>query len=152
MKFVAAILPLIASATASCLYGTSLMPRAADGTVPTITYNYTYTGGPLNWYGLDESKNSACAKGMYQSPIVIYTNEIQYAAAGSVNFSVPVADNAKFENLGFYLEVVLPNGTLSTPLGTYSLVQFHFHVPSEHRINDEHFPMEARFVFETSKY
>jgi carbonic anhydrase len=29
---------------------------------------------------------------------------------------------------------------------TYALVQFHFHAPSEHTVDGEHFPMEMHFV------
>lgn len=148
MKFAATILPLITAVSASCLHGTSLMPRSADGTVDANSFNYTNTGGPLNWYGLD-SANSACSKGKRQSPIVIDTDNIDYASSKSVRFHVPKADEAKFENLGSGLEVVLTNGTLVTPGGSYKLAQFHFHTPSEHRINDEYYPMEAHFVFES---
>lgn len=149
MKVTAAILPLIASATASCLHGTSLLPRSADGTVDINSFNYTNTGGPLTWYGLDE-KNSACSKGKHQSPIDIVTQDIDYAAANSISFNVPSTDNAKFENLGSGLEVVLTNGTLVTSTSSYKLAQFHFHTPSEHRINEEYYPMEVHFVFENS--
>jgi carbonic anhydrase len=148
MKFAANILPLITAVSASCLHGTSLMPRSADGTVDVNSFNYTNTGGPLNWYGLD-SANSACSKGKRQSPIVIDTDNIDYASSKSVRFHVPKADEVKFENLGSGLEVVLTNGTLVTPGGSYKLAQFHFHTPSEHRINDEYYPMEAHFVFES---
>ncbi|KAJ5698930.1 hypothetical protein N7462_000935 [Penicillium macrosclerotiorum] len=149
MKVAAAILPLIASATASCLHGTSLMPRSADGTVDINSFNYTNTGGPLTWYGLDES-NSACSQGKHQSPIDIVTDKIDYAAAKSIKFHVPSTDNAKFENLGSGLEVVLTNGTLVASQRSYTLAQFHFHTPSEHRINEEYYPMEAHFVFENT--
>ncbi|OOQ90309.1 carbonic anhydrase [Penicillium brasilianum] len=149
MKVTAAILPLIASATASCLHGTSLLPRSADGTVDINSFNYTNAGGPLTWYGLD-AKNSACSKGKHQSPIDIVTEDIDYATANSIRFNVPSTDNAKFENLGSGLEVVLTNGTLVTSTGSYKLAQFHFHTPSEHRINEEYYPMEAHFVFENS--
>lgn len=148
MKF-ATVLPFISAVSASCLHGTSLMPRAADGTVDINSYNYTNEGGPLNWYGLD-SANSACAKGKFQSPINIVTDEIDYAKANGVHFHVPAADNAKFENLGSGLEVVLTNGTLAANGTKYTLAQFHFHTPSEHRINDEHYPMETHFVFENA--
>ncbi|KAJ5263399.1 hypothetical protein N7478_011004 [Penicillium angulare] len=148
MKF-SAVLPFIAAASASCLRGTSLMPRAADGTVEANSFNYTNLGGPLNWYGLD-SANSACSTGKFQSPINIETDEISYAAANSVHFHVPKADNAKFENLGSGLEVVLTNGTLSANGTSYKLAQFHFHTPSEHRINNEYYPMEVHFVFENT--
>ncbi|KAJ5772480.1 hypothetical protein N7520_003009 [Penicillium odoratum] len=146
---VTSILPFLIAVSASCLHGTSLMPRAADGTVDVNSFNYTNTGGPMVWYGLD-SANSACSKGKHQSPIDIVTEDIDYASANSVHFHVPSADNAKFENLGSGLEVVLTNGTLVTKTGSYKLAQFHFHTPSEHRINEEHYPMEAHFVFETA--
>lgn len=147
MKVVASILPLLAVASASCLHGTSLMPRSADGRVDINPYNYTNTGGPLNWYGLDQ-ENTACSTGKHQSPIVIETDDIDYAQSKSIRFHVPSADAAKFENLGSGLEVVLTNGTLTTKDSSYKLAQFHFHTPSEHRIDDEHYPMEAHFVFE----
>jgi carbonic anhydrase len=150
MKVVAAILPLLTAVSASCLHGTSLLPRSADGTVDINSFNYTDLGGPLNWYGLDSSANSACSKGKRQSPINIVTDDIDYAAANSVHFNIPSADNMKFENLGSGLEVVLTNGSLVTKTGSYELAQFHFHTPSEHRINDEYYPMEAHFVFENS--
>jgi carbonic anhydrase len=149
MKVTAAILPLIASATASCLHGTSLLPRSADGTVDVNSFNYTNTGGPLTWYGLSKA-NSACSEGKHQSPIDIVTEDIDYAAASSIRFNVPSTDNAKFENLGSGLEVVLTNGTLVAGNSSYKLAQFHFHTPSEHRINEEYYPMEVHFVFENS--
>ncbi|KAJ5900936.1 uncharacterized protein N7473_005006 [Penicillium subrubescens] len=129
MKVTAPILPFIASATASCLHGTSLLPRSADGLVEINSFNYTNTGGPLTWYGLSE-KNFACSKGKHQSPIDIVTEDIDYAAANSIRFNVPSADNAKFENLG-------------------SGLAFHFHTP-EYRINEEYYPMDVHFVFENS--
>jgi carbonic anhydrase len=66
-----------------------------------------------------------------------------------VNFTVTNVPSAKFENLGSGLEVVITNGSLATNNITYPLAQFHFHTPSEHRVNEEYFPMECHFVFET---
>ncbi|KAJ5175557.1 uncharacterized protein N7482_001434 [Penicillium canariense] len=150
MKVAAAILPLLTAVSASCLHGTSLLPRSADGTVDINSFNYTNLGGPLNWYGLNKEKNSACSTGKRQSPINIVTEDIDYAAANSVQFNIPNADDIKFENLGSGLEVVLTNGSLVTKAASYKLAQFHFHTPSEHRINDEYYPMEAHFVFENT--
>lgn len=148
MKGFASILSFATAVSASCLHGTSLLPRSADGIVDVNSFNYTNTGGPLNWHGLD-SANSACAAGNRQSPIVIETDDIDYASAKDVHFHVPSVNEAKFENLGSGLEVVLTNGTLTTKQGSYKLSQFHFHTPSEHRINDEYYPMEVHFVFES---
>ncbi|KAB8259277.1 alpha carbonic anhydrase [Aspergillus pseudonomiae] len=148
MKFITAFLPLLSVASASCIPN-RVVRRAADGLVDINKFNYTNLGGPLNWAGLDEA-NEACSKGSHQSPIVIDTDAIDYAASGSLKLNLPSADNAKFENLGSGLEVVLTNGSLEANNKTYPLAQFHFHTPSEHRVNDEYFPMEVHFVFQTA--
>jgi carbonic anhydrase len=146
---IAAFAASLAVASASCLSGTRLAARAADGTVAISTFNYTGEGSPLNWYRLNTTTNGACSKGKFQSPIDIVTNSISYAPASSLNFSVPSVPSAKFENLGTNVEVVI-NGSLVTPNVTYELAQFHFHTPSEHRVNEEYFPMEAHFVYENA--
>lgn len=146
---IAAIAALFSSASASCLHGTILAARAADGLVPISAFNYTGDGGPLNWYGLNTTTNSACAMGKFQSPIDINTKDIGYTDASTLNVSVPAVSSAKFENLGTNVEVVV-NGSLIAGNTTYTLAQFHFHTPSEHRINEEYFPMEVHFVYQTS--
>jgi carbonic anhydrase len=135
--------------SASCLGGSRLAARAADGTVTISTWNYTGEGGPLNWYGLNTTANGACSKGQFQSPIDIVTQSISYSPISSLNFSIPPVSSAKFENLGTNVEVVI-NGSLVASNKTYALEQFHFHTPSEHRINEEYFPMEAHFVYATA--
>jgi len=42
------------------------------------------------------------------------------------------------------------NGTLVDGNKTYALVQFHFRIASEHRINEEIYPLELHFVFEAA--
>ncbi|KAH6971990.1 alpha carbonic anhydrase [Ilyonectria destructans] len=141
----ASLLALAGAAVAACNYGTSFFPREAN--VPVGTFGYTGLNGPLNWYGLNKTANKLCAKGRNQSPI-------------NLNASIPVSpgkvaafkvDNyphgSKFENLGTTVEVPA-NGTLTAGGRTYSLAQFHFHTPSEHRFELEYFPMEAHFVFQ----
>lgn len=146
---IAALAASFSAASASCLSGTRLAARAADGTVAISKFNYTGEGGPLSWYGLNTTTNSACSKGKNQSPIDIVTQSINYASASSLNFSVPAVPSAKFENLGTNVEVVI-NGSLVAGNQTYELAQFHFHTPSEHRINEEYFPLEVHFVYESS--
>ncbi|KJR87506.1 carbonic anhydrase [Sporothrix schenckii 1099-18] len=148
ISHIAAFAASLSAASASCLSGTKLAARAADGTVAVSKFNYTGAGGPLNWFSLNTSANSACSKGKFQSPIDIVTQAIGYASTASLNFSVPAVTSAKFENLGTNVEVVV-NGTLVTSNLTYTLAQFHFHTPSEHRIDEEYFPLEAHFVFES---
>jgi carbonic anhydrase len=48
---------------------------------------------------------------------------------------------------GHTIQVNAPTGeTLAVGGDVYSLVQFHFHAPSEHTVNGEHYPMEMHFV------
>jgi carbonic anhydrase len=108
-------------------------------------FNYTCLGGPLNWYGLDMKHNALCASGRYQSPINIDSNI--HIGAGGIGMQIPPIDTAHFENLGSTVEVALSQGRLFTPTGRYALKQFHFHTPSEHRINEEYYPLEVHFVF-----
>ena len=64
---------------------------------------------------------------------------------------VPNVDSAVFENIGALVEVVT-NGSLVLREGAerkeYELVQFHYHVPSEHRVEGEVMAMEEHWVFE----
>lgn len=111
---------------------------------------FTYAGdtGPLHWHYLDPSNNGACASGRHQSPIDIITEEIGFAAPGSIHINIPNSNASTFENIGSGLEV-LAQGSCAMNEKVYPLKQFHFHTPSEHRVNGEHFPMEAHFVFQT---
>ncbi|KAL3251152.1 hypothetical protein ABHI18_010800 [Aspergillus niger] len=136
------LLLLIPAVAASCFHNTPLARRA---TAP--SFGYTATRGPLNWYGLDPSANAACATGTHQSPIMIGSTQISKVDNSTVTLFIPTVSDLEFENLGTTIEVPLTNGTLVVGNHTYTLAQFHFHTPSEHRIDEEHFPMEAHFVF-----
>ncbi|PYH45895.1 carbonic anhydrase [Aspergillus saccharolyticus JOP 1030-1] len=138
------ILPLVTAATA-CLHDRTLARRAAQAGTP--SFGYSGAQGPLNWYGLDPQTNAACDLGKQQSPIAIDSTTIRPIDPGSVSFDIPSAEHVEFENLGYTLEVILPNGTLTVQDKQYTLAQFHFHTPSEHRIDEEHFPLEVHFVW-----
>ncbi|CAK41650.1 hypothetical protein CBS115989_5650 [Aspergillus niger] len=136
------LLLLIPAVAASCFHNTPLARRA---TAP--SFGYTATRGPLNWYGLDPNANAACATGTHQSPIMIGSTQISKVDNSTITLFIPTVSDLEFENLGTTIEVPLTNGTLVVRNNTYTLAQFHFHTPSEHRIDEEHFPMEAHFVF-----
>jgi carbonic anhydrase len=56
---------------------------------------------------------------------------------------------AEFENLGTTVEVIC-NGTTTFGGKDFSLQQFHFHTPSEHRVAEEYFPLEIHMVHEAA--
>ncbi|WYZ39674.1 hypothetical protein EsH8_IV_000015 [Colletotrichum jinshuiense] len=143
----AAILSLIPAAAAFCHHGTSLFKRdelfkRADG-----VFGFDGLNGPLNWHSLT-TNNSACALGRNQSPINVKNDNTKQVKGSSITFSPEQhPEGAQLENLSGFLEV-RANGTMENGGKTYSLRQFHFHTPSEHRINGEHFPIEVHFVWE----
>lgn len=62
---------LLSSASASCIHGTSLMPRRLTkraGEVEVSNFGYTGMLGPLNWQNI-EAANTMCNTGSNQSPI-----------------------------------------------------------------------------------
>lgn len=141
------LLSLTSLALATCNYGTSQFPR--EHNVPVGTFGYNGLDGPLNWFGLNESANSLCATGRRQSPIDLDTTIMK--EPGSM-FPFKVQDypqGSTFENLGTTVEVPA-NGTLHIKDKVYKLAQFHYHTPSEHRIELEYFPMEMHMVFEAT--
>lgn len=139
------ITTLLEVVNAACDYGTAQNPRQAN--VPVSKFSYDTQTGPLNWFALNTTANALCANGTNQSPILLNsTNAVPID--GNTTLEIPSYPNgALLENLGTNVQVVA-NGTLVDGGKNYSLAQFHFHTPSEHRVDDQYFPMEAHFVFE----
>jgi carbonic anhydrase len=82
-----------------------------------------------------------------QSPINI-DNTIQLAKEPP-KVSIPNITAAELINLGTTVEVVA-NGTTRFGGKLFSLRQFHFHTPSEHRVSEEHYPLEVHMVHEAA--
>lgn len=137
----------VRSVAASCAHGTYLFRRETGESVEVSNFGYGTTNGPINWHGIS-AENELCATGTQQSPINI-DQTIQVVHAGVVNANIPVQQNVAFENLGSTVEVVV-NGETVVGNQTFTLKQFHFHTPSEHRINNEHFPVEIHMVHEAA--
>ncbi|MCL4165309.1 UNVERIFIED_CONTAM: hypothetical protein GTU68_062488 [Idotea baltica] len=130
---------LLSTAAAGILISNSAFSVADDNTA----WGYTGKIGPEHWGDLSESW-STCSTGTSQSPIDIV-------------FETPSKDNAITTNYNETGISVLNNGhtiqqnydagsTLKSGGGEYDLVQFHFHSPSEHTFNGEHFPLEVHLV------
>ncbi|KAJ6560004.1 alpha carbonic anhydrase [Mycena capillaripes] len=132
------------SISASCAHGTSLHPRSG-GQAHVSTFSYSDTHGPLAWAGLSPD-NCACRLGTKQSPIVLNGNTTVIKSAPIVD--IHPLNSTQLLNLGSTLEVVMPKGVGSITFNgkRSNLKQFHFHTPSEHRINEEHYPLEMHLV------
>jgi len=107
-----------------------------------IHWSYEGEGAPENWSRLDP-RNKLCATGQRQSPIDIRDGikvdlePIQFDYKPSL---FRIVDN------GHTVQVGLGNGSITITGKTYELVQFHFHRPSEERVNGRSFDMVAHLV------
>lgn len=107
-----------------------------------IHWDYEGVGGPENWAKLDP-KNKVCAIGERQSPIDIKDGikvdlePIKFTYRPS---TFRIVDN------GHTIQVELGDNSISLTGKTYELVQFHFHRPSEEKVNGQRFDMVVHLV------
>jgi carbonic anhydrase len=118
-----------------------------------VHWGYEADNGPDVWGSMD-SAWALCAQGREQSPIDLANAAITELPA--VDLDRP--DEGEFDVLnqagviaaldnGHTIQVNSKTGEKLTVGGkAYALVQFHFHAPSEHTVDGEHFPMEMHFV------
>ncbi|KAJ7455860.1 alpha carbonic anhydrase [Mycena latifolia] len=133
------------TAAANCLYGTTFQPRA-EGLVPISNFSYSGTRGPLVWAELTPAY-CTCHTGRMQSPIVL--TAATPTARSAPRLDVSRVAQAELENLGTTLEVAL-NGTLFFEGEALQLRQLHMRTPSEHRIDEEYFPLEMHMVHQAA--
>lgn len=107
-----------------------------------IHWDYEGAGGPENWSKLDP-KNTTCAIGQRQSPI-----DIRDGIRVDVE---PIAFNYRpstfrILDTGHTVQVVVGDSSISLTGKTYELVEFHFHRPSEEKVNGQRFDMVVHLV------
>jgi carbonic anhydrase len=120
-------------------------------------WGYGAEGGPATWSTLD-AKYAVCSTGRAQSPIDIAgaTRDSVSPAASSTYRPTPlriVFHEAKADlvNTGHSIQVTAPgDDTVMVGTDRYTLVQFHFHSPSEHTIGGVSFPLEMHLVHQSS--
>jgi len=108
-------------------------------------FGYANRLSPLNWGNLDPTY-AICATGKYQSPINL-DDTISFAGTNLI-IDFPPIPNATVLNTGVLVEIPYTsvNGTTNYEGQTYQIEQFHFHVPGEHRVNEEGYPSEMHMV------
>jgi carbonic anhydrase len=138
---------LIALVLAACASAEGLEPEegaeADHEESGTIHWAYEGEEGPEHWGELS-ADFALCGTGLNQSPVDV---------AGPPSGSIPdiqfnYADSTlTVLNNGHTVQVNYDAGSSALIDGeSYNLVQFHFHTPSEHTINGEHFPAEMHAV------
>jgi len=109
--------------------------------------HWTYEGhsGAEQWGNL-HSDYATCKQGQAQSPIDIQHSAVAAAELSPIGFEyAPSA--AKVANNGHTVQIDFDAaGHIKLGEESFRLHQFHFHTPSEERVNGEHYPMVAHMV------
>ncbi|MCB1918222.1 MAG: carbonic anhydrase family protein [Rhodocyclaceae bacterium] len=117
----------------------------AEGNTPKahVAWSYHGAGAPENWGTLDP-QFAACGNGRRQSPIDI--NDGIKVDLAPIQFDYRPSYFRIVDN-GHTVQVSVGDGSSVRVMGrTYDLKQFHFHRPSEFRIDGRAFDMEMHLV------
>ncbi|UTR13130.1 carbonic anhydrase [Salipaludibacillus sp. LMS25] len=117
-----------------------VMKEAHDG-------HWSYSGetGPEHWGSLDPSYE-LCEKGEEQSPINIDTDEVTVTEVDISTTYQPSSFTLEHNGHTIQANALTHDNVLSIDGVDYPLVQFHFHVPSEHQLDGENLAMELHLV------
>jgi carbonic anhydrase len=134
----------IASETASAAPSASAAPKPL---------HWTYEGeeGPAHWGDLS-AEFAACKTGTSQTPIDLVTKKAEAAKKPAPLAFGYAKMPLKLKNNGHTVQVDAPDGATLTAAGdSWSLVQFHFHTPSEHSVDGKLADGEIHFVHKNAK-
>ncbi len=132
-------------AKAAALSGAAAPGAATAQAGSEVFWAYDGENGPAAWGRLKPDFN-VCAIGKRQSPINIEEASTLRGPAEPIQFDY-TPSNASVVNNGHTIQVDVAGDNSITVRGSnYKLLQFHFHHPSEERVNDRSFAMVAHLV------
>ncbi|WP_243492705.1 carbonic anhydrase [Massilia violaceinigra] len=148
----AAILPLSVQARGQAPAEAPAPAAAAAPAAPAAhrahaPHEWTYSGktGPKRWGGI-KSDYVVCKTGHAQSPIDIRTNATTKSALDPILFEYTPSPLKIIDN-GHTVQVnYAPGSGISISGVRHELLQFHFHTPSEERINGKQYPLGLHLV------
>lgn len=112
---------------------------------PPESFGYSGDIGPTFWGGLDPAWG-ACENGEVQSPVDLGTAFVQSRRQPNLNIDYGRTTGEIFNN-GHTIEVETEGDNAIRVQGKrFQLVQFHFHVPSEHTVGGQGYDMELHLV------
>ena len=121
----------------------TVLATGPTGTVLAQHWGYEGEAGPQNWGKLDV-KFAACASGKNQSPIDLKGFVQADMKPLKLDYKASAAD---IVNNGHTVQInYTPGSILSVDGIAFELKQFHFHSPSENKINGKQFPLESHLV------
>jgi carbonic anhydrase len=113
--------------------------------------HWSYEGkeGPSHWGDMSE-EFKLCKLGKSQSPLDIDTKLVKKSAAAQVKPNYKASD-AELVNNGHTIQVNLADGGIANLAGKeYKILQFHFHTPSEEKIDGKAYPINAHLVHKSA--
>jgi carbonic anhydrase len=130
-------LPLLISCSLGV--GTS----AAQGPPPEHIWDYSDAHGPSHWGDL-KPEFAACKNGHKQSPVDI--RNARKADLPPIQFDYKPSPLHIIDNGHTIMVSYVPGSSISVGDKKYAFKQFHFHRPSEERINGKHYEMVVHLV------
>ena len=110
-----------------------------------VHWGYTGHGSPEHWGDLSPDY-VMCKLGKNQSPIDLRSDKAYETALAPIVFSYHTSTKNEVNN-GHSIQVnIAPGSYIQVDGIKFELKQFHFHTPSENKIDGKHFPFEAHFV------
>ncbi|KAK6360032.1 hypothetical protein TWF696_001152 [Orbilia brochopaga] len=115
---------------------------SGEGAGEEAEFSYLGLTGPVDWNQFAQ----ACGDGKTQSPINVVSTMQTSAYGDSGEYADIGASGFNFTNNGHTVELFYKGQPAVLGGVEYELQRFHFHTPSEHRLDNEWFPMEVHFV------
>ena len=115
-----------------------------------VDWSYGGAGNPTRWAELSE-EYAVCETGNSQSPVDIATETQPQENSSKIEFNYQPMPLAVTNN-GNTIQVNYPQGSSIKIKGQeYQLLQFHFHTPSEHTVDENAYAMELHLVHQNSE-
>lgn len=130
------------------IVATTLSAQLPSDQLTKSHWGYDGHEGPAHWAEIDPGY-STC-NGSYQSPINIVSNQCENKNK-PLDFCYHPFYVDLINNGHTLIENIIEPKSMSFDGVEYSLLQFHFHTPSEHHVNGEEYPMEIHFVHQSEK-
>lgn len=126
--------------------------KAASASATGHAPHWSYEGkeGPDKWGQLDK-EFSTCAIGKLQTPIDIPAGKAGKSNLGPIAFSYKPSPLKILDN-GHTIQVnVEPGSSIKVGGNTYELKQFHFHRPSEEKVDGKSYELVAHLVHKSAE-
>ena len=129
-------------------FTSNFFAQVKNDSLHVVHWSYTGETGPAHWSELNPA-DSLCGCGHEQSPVDI-SNTFK-SKLDKIKFNYKPSE-INLVNNGHTIQLIYTKGSSAIINGKkFNLIQFHFHIPSEHTINGMHYNMELHLVHQDEK-